>query len=300
MTVWLKNNWFRIILLSVVLIWILGSNYHQDTYADIQFLFGGLLGNALEFRGANNRVSLGNSSLLKPGAGDFSVAFWIKSTDLSSFCVIGDRLSSGGTNTSWSIRLRAGKLAMFIEEFGAAWRQYANSGNILDGIWHSYIVTYNFLAGTMKVYVDGNDETTFINGSGVLVGTDNVSNIFIGEFTDGSGDLTGFIDDLAIFKRELTLAEAGDIHSGGPLGVPLYLRVGQNFPSGGLIDPTGLWHHDESVQGTAPGGADTEDSSGNGLHGTMLNMLNNDFGPGIVPLLTAIPVFMRHYRNMRA
>lgn len=297
MTRWLKNNWDRVLLISIGLIWVVAGN----NQADAQYLILGALGNALDFDGTNDSVDLGNSSDIKPGAGDFSVSFWVKTTDTSSFNIVGDRTSTGGSFTSWSIRNRLGKLAMLIEEAGTAFLQYANSGNILDGGWHHYLVTYNFSAGTMKIYVDTVDETTFVNSGGTLVGNDNASSVVLGEFLNGSGDLTGIVDDLVIWKRELSQNDAIDIYNGG---VGFFLDPSKTFPTdGGIIGTNlgGLWHHDESAMNTAPGGTDTEDLSGNGNHGTAsVGMTDADFIEGIVPLPTFIAVFMRHYRNMRA
>jgi len=151
-----------------------------------QSKYGGASG---YFDGSGDYVSIPSSSLFAFGSGDFTIEFWLKTTDTA-----GGLLNlTGGTTGYWQLSLYNGSL------YWQTTRDTTNlhiisATSVLDGAWHHIAVTRQ--GTTNRVYFDGSQaasatDSTNYSGSG--------GSLFIGRDSAGS-DLNAYIDDLRITK----------------------------------------------------------------------------------------------------
>ena len=151
-----------------------------------QSKYGGASG---YFDGTGDYVSIPNSSLFAFGSGDFTIEFWLKTTDTA-----GGLLNlTGGTTGYWQLSLYNGSL------YWQTTRDTTNlhiisATSVLDGAWHHIAVTRQ--GTTNRVYFDGSQaasatDSTNYSGSG--------GSLFIGRDSAGS-DLNAYIDDLRISR----------------------------------------------------------------------------------------------------
>ena len=133
-----------------------------------------------------------------------------------------------------------------------------------DGLWHHVAGTWDS-SGNLKIYLDGNlKETTGI--SGTFTGSFTAASI--GNDTQSSGYWKGNIDEVSLFKVELSAADVTTLYNDGlPFNpVPLVSLIGYwRMGDGGIIgDPIAIFP-------TIP------DDSLNSNNGEMTNMASNDF-----------------------
>ncbi len=80
----------------------------------------------------------------------------------------------------------------------------ANSPTL--NVWHHVVVTSDGTPGGIQMFINGNLTTsTSGTGCGVNQGTNNIGDLFLGK------QLTGLLDDVAIFNRVLTNAEINSL-----------------------------------------------------------------------------------------
>ena len=140
----------------------------------------------------------------------------------------------------------------------------ANSFTTADyGKWHHIIVTYDSNATTKTViYKDGVNLNMFSsNLTGVLASQNQV---FIGKRADNFWYFPGSIDDVRVYNRALSAAEVKQLYALGGTNVA---HSNTTALSSGLV---GYWTLDGSKTNWRAN--TTQDSSGNGNTGTLINM----------------------------
>jgi len=213
------------------------------------------------FGGTNEFVTMGNV-LNFERTDSFSVCFWIKTTDSNVWILskIDSAIKGYGILLSETGKLQAvlinSAFLINIKSISA----------INDGNWHHNIVTYDgtSVAAGFTFYIDGiNTSFTIVDNS---LGTHSISNtgpFNISGRTDGTEVLTGNMDEVGIYNKELSLTEVKEIYN---LGVPVNLSILSS--SSNLIS---WWRM---------GDGDTYptllDSSNSGFNGTMTNMEAED------------------------
>jgi trimeric autotransporter adhesin len=108
----------------------------------------------------------------------------------------------------------------------------------------------------------GTTSNTTVSGSRVVLNSGSTS----GTFTSRVFDITGACNALSYFK---STAWTSSFPAGKELPATSESSSDYSSVSASLMSNIqGLWHLNESVTGTAPGGTDFADSSGNGYHAT--------------------------------
>jgi flagellar capping protein FliD len=162
--------------------------------------------------GVNDAVSLGQSPELD-GFGEFTWSAWVKTTQKNSTVMnYGDRADGAGI----SIDISATGEARVNLDDGAATAVATGTTDISDGAWHLITVTND--GSTLRLYVDGNttpEGTADSSGVGYIT-TNDGDGLQIGRKWE-SGSYTGYfngsVDDVMVFGRGLSAAEAGALYS---------------------------------------------------------------------------------------
>lgn len=216
----------------------------------------GKLNNALDFDGADDYVSMGNTAILKPPF-PFTISSWVKTTTNGVVFANGKgaHYVNGSDNYQGIVLRSTGGVDGGDNVWQASTNRFSRSPAIVanDGSWH-HIVAVLKATNDIDLYLDG-----FLNngayGSGTASFIGYGSNpVVIGvrpEATGYVGYTMGQIDDVRIYNRALTSSEIATL-------------AGANLQTG-LV---GHWKLDETSGTTAA------DSSGNGNTGTMLNGLD--------------------------
>ena len=168
----------------------------------------GKLGQALDFDGSDDYVTIAHSTSLNHGnASDtFSVSAWVKTT--AGGQIISKGRPTSLTHIAYRLHVSSGNLTF------ARWHQtpdtadsFAGDVAIDDGVWH-HVAFVNTSASSHSLYVDGaldvTDTTTWSQDD---LNTEEVN---IGRYknhTFSTTFFTGSIDDVRIYNRALSAAE---------------------------------------------------------------------------------------------
>lgn len=172
--------------------------------------FGTGRGRALHVSTGNNITATGQVGKFPHGAnGDFSLAFWLRTSD-SSHVVLGNKRIDGDEK-GFAVRFVASVIILKIGN-GVDYTEVQSTTDVIDGAWHHVAFTVDRDA-TSYAYVDGAREGGVAN---VEDGVDISSplDLAIGCDALGSFDMEGDIQDVVIWDRVLSEAEAQGLATG--------------------------------------------------------------------------------------
>ncbi|HKW28535.1 MAG TPA: beta-L-arabinofuranosidase domain-containing protein [Verrucomicrobiae bacterium] len=223
----------------------------------------GTAGNALQFNGTGANYAI----ILRPNWMDWTIAFWVKTTD------------TGGTPNWYNGKgMVDGEVSGVVDDFGTALvgnKAAFGIGNpdttitsttaINDGQWHHIAATRNAYTGLMQLYMDGALQASV---TGPFGPKHSPPNLRLGSLQTGvaGGFLAGTLDDVQIFNRVLSAPEISVVRNQSLLLNALAntnLIAGQTLiASNSAVDPyvppgTLLW----SVSGV-PAGVSMDPASG--------------------------------------
>jgi len=165
------------------------------------------------FDGMDDYVDTG---ITTTGANDVSISCWIKTTQ--TFVYLLSKCAFGGKNLTYGDNYTIGRMGsdvfnpndMRVRVFNTLGTTKLNDDN-----WHNIIYTWDYSAGELKAYVDGN--TTAEATTTVFSSTSYV--IAIGNNNVGTSTLQfeGNVDECAYFTRVLGASDITEIWN---LGVP--------------------------------------------------------------------------------
>ena len=143
-------------------------------------------------------LSIPASSDFAFGTGDFSLEFWIKTSD-SGESVIVDQYSSGSAFSSWQLSVKTGVLSWYRRLVGGS-SSYLLTGSttISDNTWHHIAVTR--ASNTLMFFVDGVADGSVTDSSDYAT---SVVTLSIGAQVysrNSSYDLAASLDDIRITK----------------------------------------------------------------------------------------------------
>lgn len=180
---------------------------------------------AITFDGTGDYVDFGTGFANFGKTSAFSASFWLKtSTGGATYFskrqatspfpgwVILDDVDGVSANGRLSVRMIGG--AGGSNEL----RVYTSTDDLtLDGSYHHIVMTYSGsdTAAGIKTYIDGsaNTHTVSINGfGGTMTGTGSVN---LGGERNGSGLMTGSVDEVGIWSKVLSTTEVADLYNGG-------------------------------------------------------------------------------------
>lgn len=159
-------------------------------------------GNAANFTG-RDYVAIQNSPSLNFGTGDFTLSFWIKTSD-NGKAILDKR--DAGTGVGYHVYLYQGVPLLQIAGPNGYLNFYNTSGTkINDGAWHKVVITVARSSTTGgKIYVDDVLSHQF-DPKPSLGSITNSSPLFVGRHKDGT-TLKGQVDDLFLARSVVPLA----------------------------------------------------------------------------------------------
>ena len=163
----------------------------------------GIIDDAYSFNGANNYMDTGITSIGET----FSVSFWAKFDDVSSYqSIISKWTSSASNRWTFDIGASSGTLRFYVAD------TVASETSITTGTWYHVVGTYD---GTdLVLYVDNISTTT----NPVNSYTEDSSKIFLGAYTTNLQHFDGNIDEVAIFNYSLSSDEVSYLYNSGSPG----------------------------------------------------------------------------------
>ncbi len=243
---------------------------------------------SIDFDGSNDYVNIGDVAPFKFDVGDaFSISAWVKTTDASALIV--SKLDAASPNTGWEVGITTGGVIFFQFFDDSTVPQKVRVDSTLpvnNNAWQHIVVTKNTteLASGVTIYRNGIVDSSIIDDTFVSNGGtsfDGTTPLQIGVRDTTAAPFDGLIDDVAIYDKELTVAEIAAIRGTSPerpsdlrLVGPTCNLVGYWTMGDGDTFPT-LRDRQNSIATTVAGGV--LDRSSNSNDGTPTNMEDGDF-----------------------
>jgi len=157
---------------------------------------------ALNFAGNGNRVVITNESNFD-FVDTFSLALWMRASNLGNAWA---QLVGKG-DSAWSLDRAGTSNSLQFTTWAPGFHELVGQTNVADGQWHHVAIVYN---GAQKVlYVDGQIDAQ--SSYSAQLNTNNIRVHFGYNAEYPSGEYSGRLDDVRIFKRALSQAEVSQI-----------------------------------------------------------------------------------------
>ena len=188
-------------------------------------------GNALNFDGINDKVSI-NNTIGNFGTGNFTIESWVRTTATSGE-IIGNR-NTGGYGNWFEVGVSAGGNIYFLIDATNAsdYTGIQSSAAFNDGRWHHIAAVRS--SGQLLIYVDGQQAATPV----AINGNPNISNTVVttlGQYLNGTTPvwlLNGSLDEVRIWNvaRSQSLIQSNMFNSMN--GAASGLLASYNFDAG--------------------------------------------------------------------
>jgi len=260
---------------------ISGQGNHGNTVniATSTFYTAGKIGQALQFDGVDDYVTVSDNTTLRPGTSAWSMSAWIKPTNVNQFAGLVSKRDGGTFNQialvagdfGGSCSPNASKKIGFVVFDGTNGGCVETVSEIIDGNWHHITAVKNSNTGLdISVYVDGvsvslSTVTTFGTGSSDV---NNTVPWIIGCQNASANCVNGIVDDVRIYSRSLTATEVLELYNSG--APKKNITVAPTGLKSGLV---GHWTFDgkNMTSGVA------QDISGQGNNGNLTNISTSTF-----------------------
>lgn len=188
------------------------GNGNHGTLSNVVFVAGKLGSSAAQFNGSNSFISIPRTI-----AGDFTIAFWLKTTN-----------TAGGSQWWGGKGLVDGEVQGAADDFGVSLIgsrvglgagtpdvTVTSTNSVNDGLWHHVAATRNAATGEQLVYVDGALQASGFGPVGLLTAPPGLR---IGGIQAGyaGGFFDGSIDDVQIFGRVFAASEINQLLNHAP------------------------------------------------------------------------------------
>ena len=188
---------------------------------DAAFVTGGVFGNAISMsKGGSGFISMGDV-LPMNHCGDFSLVFWVKTTDTSTETYLLSRHYSGGTNGYFvGANVGAGgglgapeKVYFYTSHPAPLHKEPISTTSVTDGAWHQVAAVYRF-GGNHEIFVDDGPAEHSMASYPVVYAAN--THFVVGGLTIGGepdGTYTGQIDELQVYGHALSQAEIESLYA---------------------------------------------------------------------------------------
>jgi hypothetical protein len=171
---------------------------------------------SLKFDGTNEYVTMGNV-LDKTKADAFSISCWAKSSTAATQWLVS---KFDATPVGYGVRFNSnGSVEVLMyKDITHQWAVQTTAQTFLDGGWYHITMTFDGVdASGIHIYLDGNDEAlTVVENTLGAEDFTNVGSLNFGARSDGAAEfLTGLIDEVAIYGKELSGSEVTEIYNSG-------------------------------------------------------------------------------------
>lgn len=181
----------------------------------------GKIDGSLFFGGSSEYVNASTGTGNNIDGTSFSSSLWVKRTTVSTDDYLLTKGNTLNTDEKFYVAVYG---QTYSDKAGCALmnRSIVLSNTLLtDGDWHNITCTYNMTSGVMKIYIDGIYENQGSTGNTTGLLNTNSKNLYLGRYDLGGGPTiryfagTGQIDDVRIYKYELTPAQVNTIFNSG-------------------------------------------------------------------------------------
>lgn len=231
----------------------------------------GKVGQGLQFDGVNDYINITQAVL--PTSGTTEIAFWVKPAYQDTDQVWIHNFLSGSQSVSFTVgqtSVGSGRFGVTVGNNAGHWLQSPMSSNT----WHHVVVQIS-ANSVDALYIDGTPQTNLYGNTGFTVGvpaTSGFSTTLGRQGLNNAAYFSGSLDDVRIYNRALSASEIQQLYtSASPkYGVSPTITNTTNCTSGLSCGLVGYWTMDG--KDTSWTSNTTQDKSGNGNTGTMVNM----------------------------
>ena len=191
-----------------ILTWVYDGTYF---YATEEMSFSAWNDYSVTFDGATGTyIDLTNNAALQP-AGAFTVSGWLYIDNIGlNHTVLANNTAVGAKGYVFWVTVATKNIALTVND-GAVWTSCQGTTTFAAGQWYHVAASYAGTSSEIKVYVNGQLETTVLStatpitytGAGGYIGKYNISRS------------SGKIDEVALFSSVLTGAQINSIYNGG-------------------------------------------------------------------------------------
>ncbi|MBW8833387.1 MAG: hypothetical protein JF606_29240, partial [Burkholderiales bacterium] len=178
------------------------GNGHTATLVNGPTWGTGKFGNAINFDGNDDLVTLANASTLDFGSSDFTLMMWVKRNALGggqrhlfSKCI--------ATATSWESGCKEFYFSGNVLRFGSYATGDTNSVTISDRNWHNIALVFIRASNAVQIYVDGTLRTSATKN----LEADNAAHIVVIGNHLNANPFSGLVDEVRIYNQALTAAQ---------------------------------------------------------------------------------------------
>lgn len=173
----------------------------------------GALNNAIDFDGTDDVIAF-DFTTADWNWDNFSVSLWVKVDNQAGTRQIFARDPTGGGYCDLISDTGTTNFRFAINNVSHTGT--ATGGDIFDNAWHHIVITRDVVTRNMTLYVDGSvNASTTTNVPYNTISGDNRIGPHIGSFLGTSRQLTGLIDEMAVFTRVLNGSEVIELYNSG-------------------------------------------------------------------------------------
>lgn len=204
-----------------------GSN--NGTPTNITYV-SGVVNNSGNFNGSTSKILISSPVGLSFGNGTtdspFTISFWIKSNDLSSNPRIFDKRNiSNSSDKEYRVIIVSSLLSFTVFDDSSGANIGKRTINTIPlNTWVHFTLTYDgssSLSG-INIYINGSSETTTDIANGTYTAMESLGEpVTIGKDAQFTNTLSGQMDEIIFWSKELTQSEAATIYNEGVLGNPI-------------------------------------------------------------------------------
>ena len=172
---------------------------HDGTLVNGTGFVNGRFGQAFSFDGSNDSIELGNWFNLQ----DFSISLWVKPDSAQTYYAnIIDNNHQSGIN--W-----------VLQQNQSTQNQYFWSGQVgfylTSDLWHHIVIIHDS-SGIFKTYLNG---ALIGSSQGGAINYDGNQFLRLGAWGGGGRNWKGSMDEIRVYNRSLSAAEAGELYEAG-------------------------------------------------------------------------------------
>ncbi len=198
-----------------------GTIYGATQGDGVKLASGAGTGKALSFNGTSDNVQLSDSSVLSPGAGNFTVSAWFKtSKDYSANPNGGLIYHDYGSNLGNIVNIgitQSNKIGANFRDGDGDSVSITSESAVNNGIWH-FVSSVRDSQTTSKLYLDGVLIGAASNGSMGTITTSDGNPPRIGEYSyyaAGTAPFSGQVDDVRIYNYARTADQIKQDYNAG-------------------------------------------------------------------------------------
>lgn len=186
------------------------GNVNSATITDAAGVPSGLGAKCVNFAGSQS-VDIADNSAFDWTSGG-SCTFWFQPHIIQDKRIV---TKEGGSNNGWQVMSEGGagiKKMKFRIKSGEDLTTITGTSDIeTDGTWYFIAVVYDQSAGTMKLYVDGEEE---VNGTTATINTNDAA-VYLGSNSTPAAYYDGLMEEVGIFDYPISEATIDELYNGG-------------------------------------------------------------------------------------